>query len=337
MLVLSRDNSTVIKGIAILMMLFIHLFDYGNAALCVNLLHVGDTPLAAWLAGACNCVPYFLLLSGYGLACKYEQGKLEPKHQAERTLFLYLHYWIVLAVFLTIGHFIYPERYPGGLGTLIANMLGWHTTYNHEMWFLLPYVAISIASLGIIGLVERVDPYWSVGVTAVLNIVISLFINRNSALLNHNVALFQLLIFGQFLYYFVVGVFLRRTTIGLNRPMPQWAVISAMAVLTLLLCATKQYLLYMACAPLMVILFCHINYPRLLLSMLRELGRKSMPMWMIHTWLSSYLFQPQVYSLRYPLLIFIALVLVSYLLSIPVMWVTDKLWQTTTGLLSHRQ
>ena len=63
MLQLSKENSKVIKGIAILLMLFYHLFNYDNAEACINFFHMGGVPLASWLARACNPVAIFLLLS----------------------------------------------------------------------------------------------------------------------------------------------------------------------------------------------------------------------------------------------------------------------------------
>ena len=113
-------------------MLFLHLFNGQHTDLCTNLFYVGDVPLALWLTWACNPVSFFLLLSGYGLACKYEKGSLSPRNQSSRIFNLYLHYWIVLAIFLVIGHLLYPSRYPGSLSTLIANVTGWNTDYCSE-------------------------------------------------------------------------------------------------------------------------------------------------------------------------------------------------------------
>lgn len=327
MLQLSKENSTVIKGIAILLMLFYHLFNYDNAEACINFFHMGGVPLASWLARACNPVAIFLLLSGYGLACKYEKGALNPLHQGSRALFLYLHFWITLAVFLTIGHLMVPALYPGDWITLLGNATGWSPSYNHEMWFLLPYVLVSIVSLYILRAVDKAGLIWAVAVTAVLHIATQLYINHHSEALYTNLPLFQLLIFIQFLYPFTMGVALRRTSINLRWRLPQWAVIAGLAVLVLILCVTNIHLCYMFCAPLMVILFCHLRYPRWLKAILVELGHKSMAMWMIHTWLAYYLFRPQVYSLRYPVLIFLGLIVVSYILAVPVMWAARAIYQ----------
>ena len=45
---------------------------------------------------------------------------------------------------------------------------------------------------------------------------------------------------------------------------------------------------------------------------LADLGGQSMNMWMIHTWLCYYLFHSFFYGLKYPMLIFVSVVMASY-------------------------
>ena len=64
------------KGIVIIMMVFLHLFNGNHTAECTNLLYIGDVPFAKWLSNACGPVRFFLLFSGYGLAFTYERKGL---------------------------------------------------------------------------------------------------------------------------------------------------------------------------------------------------------------------------------------------------------------------
>lgn len=57
---------------------------------------------------------------------------------------------------------------------------------------------------------------------------------------------------------------------------------------------------------------------------LLELGRKSMVMWLTHAFFYCFLIPEFIYGFRYPLLIFVALVVVSYLSAVVVMWLSDK-------------
>ncbi len=92
MLSISKDRSILIKGIVIIMMVFLHLFNKSKTDLCTNLLYIGDEPFAKWLSYACNPVWFFVLLSGYGLAYTYEKGNLQFIKQLKRIFKLYMHF-----------------------------------------------------------------------------------------------------------------------------------------------------------------------------------------------------------------------------------------------------
>lgn len=318
MLQLSKDTSTIIKGIAISMMLFLHLFNRNHTELCINLLHIGSTPFALWLTRACNPVSFFMLLSGYGLAYKYDKNEITPSYQAFRILHLYLHYWIVLAIFLTIGHYIVPESYPGSTSKLIKNALGWNSTYCDEMWFLFPYCLISLISLYIMQIIDRIGMKWAVIITAIIHIGTSYLISRYGTLFFTNMILYQPLLVLHLLFNFILGVALRRTSINLTWNGPKWIILVGIIIIIIVQCIVNTDASYIIYTPLMVILLGNLHYPKLLKTILIELGKKSLTIWMIHTWLAYYLFQPQVYSLKFPLFIFIALLAISYLISIPV-------------------
>lgn len=69
------------KGVAILLMLFLHLFNrQGNVELCSPILYVGDTPLITYLVRATNPVAFFLILGGYGMYSVWRKG---DKHRLE--------------------------------------------------------------------------------------------------------------------------------------------------------------------------------------------------------------------------------------------------------------
>ena len=325
MLNISKDTSTLIKGVVIMMMLVVHLFNGSHIDLCTHWFHIGDAPLISWLSRACGPVPFFMLLSGYGLAYKYEGKGIRLIDQLRRILRLYLHYWVILAVCLIVGYLLFPAKYPGSLRKVIVNMLGWDVTYNAEMWFLFPYCIISLFSMYIIRAVEKVGNVWALVISIGIMGCTSFLISRYGDFLFHNMTYYQPLLCFHLLQPFVMGVVLRRTSLPLNRPMPQWLVLVLIAALVLLTCVTHSSFRYILYVPLLVFLLCHIHWPQWLKAVLMELGRKSMTIWMIHTWLAFYLFTDQVYALRYPLVIFLGVLVASYLLSIPVMWVAGKI------------
>lgn len=69
---MTKEQTNILKGIAILMMLFLHLFNGSNLTdVCEPLLFIGSTPLVHIISKACNPVGIFLMLSGYGLSYTY--------------------------------------------------------------------------------------------------------------------------------------------------------------------------------------------------------------------------------------------------------------------------
>lgn len=65
---MTKDESLLMKGVAILLMLFLHLFNQmANIELCQNLVTIGGVPLVHILSRAASPVPFFVILSGYGL------------------------------------------------------------------------------------------------------------------------------------------------------------------------------------------------------------------------------------------------------------------------------
>lgn len=142
---LTLEQTKIIKGIAILMMVFLHLFNHiTDVEQCTYFLTMGDLPLVHWLTRAANPVPFYLFLSGYGLYYTWSSGKeLNP---LGRCLKLYQVYWISLLVMVGVGYFIKPSDYPGSIIRVIENVTGWRTSYNAEVWFLFPYLLLVLSS-----------------------------------------------------------------------------------------------------------------------------------------------------------------------------------------------
>ena len=145
------------KGVAILFMFFAHLFN--NMELCGfshPLLYIEDEPLIHYMIFAMTPVDFFIVLSGYGLYYTYSQGK---RNNIKRILKLYIHYWITLVIFVCIGFFVVgSEKYPSSFLDLIYNFIGWKNSYNHETWFLLPYVLLTLSSTKIFTICDKFNP-----------------------------------------------------------------------------------------------------------------------------------------------------------------------------------
>ena len=136
---LSRSDTTAIKGIAILLMLWHHLF--------LNTMAYGT--LTHSLAVVFKvCVALFLFVSGYGLTKQYSQ--LEKPYFKNTVKFLlrryanfFLSYWFCFVLVVVVGNvcgYSFSEVYPAGRNTLkcvlldVAGQMG-YDSYLNPWWF----------------------------------------------------------------------------------------------------------------------------------------------------------------------------------------------------------
>ena len=69
-----------------------------------------------------------------------------------------------------------------------------------------------------------------------------------------------------------------------------------------------------------ILLLLHIRIPAFINKGLRSLGRHSMVMWLTHSFFCYHLFHDFIYGFRYPLLIYVVLLVISYAVSFPIMF-----------------
>lgn len=134
--VLTKDMSSMLKGIAILMMLAHHLWGFpdrmqGNSipSICVQ---IGEAFKM--------CVTIFLFLSGNGLYITYKKrGCLETTRRVWNT---YKKFWRIFFVFIPVGLLFFRMSFHWG--EFFGNMFCLTYSYNHEWWFLGTYIELLI-------------------------------------------------------------------------------------------------------------------------------------------------------------------------------------------------
>lgn len=334
---MDKKHTQIIKGIAILLMIYYHLFgDIDVVESCRNFIYIKRTPLTYIICKFTYPVPFFLIVGGYGIYKVSEKG---DKHRWSRVLKLMIHYWITLAAFVTIGHFIFPEKYPGSIMKVIENATGYAVTYNHVMWFMLPYIILSVSAPIMFKLVKRIRGRYVVLIALFIHLCTSYYISRygSSFLFGNRWAYNPLLAF-HLMFNFFLGAMAARGRF-FERVKEKFGgkkytvilAIGGMLVLFLINCNFKYNLFY-AFGFIMCLLL--IPLPRIVNAVLVKLGDQSMNMWMIHGWFCYYLFQDFVYSFRYPVVIFMVLTVISYYISIILNYIAKPIERV---LLSHAE
>ena len=315
---MSKDESLMLKGIAILMMIFLHLFNQiDNVALCSPIIFIGEEPLVYILRKACNPVPVFMILSGYGMYLVTIKG---DNHRWTRLLKLMIHYWIITLIFVGIGHSIDPERYPGNYTNIVQNITGYQTTYNDEMWFLMPFILVSIATPLIINVLNRNKWYYNIMFALILYFAAAKCEGLFGSFLRNNHGLLILLNSLILLFNFVLGVEAARHKF-FTRLKAKLQSVSHIRIYTffviiglILFQFVFSYNVFYSFCLIAGILMLQIGQS--FKNILVRLGNNSMNMWMIHTYFCYYMFKDFIYGFEYPIIIFIVLTAISYISSI---------------------
>lgn len=323
---MSKEQTQIIKGVAILMMLFYHLFNNASALEdCTPIFVLDGIPLVTIVARACNPVMIFIILSGYGFHYVYRQGKLRFVRQCKRVIKLYISYWITLAFFVPVGVAVARDHYPGSWTILTANVTAYLSTYNYETWFIFPYVLITLSCFWIFRIQDYLGHLLSVFLSGSILILSSYFISSyivpahaNDSILNHILTYFQ------FMFPIVIGGCLHDWSSKGSLPKLHIHPIYVILMIGILLISrmsinTNAFNSLYAAA--LIWLFLQIRHlSPALQRVLSFLGEYSLMIWLTHTYFAYYLFRSIIYGARYPLLIFVLLLVIT----LPVAMVLTK-------------
>lgn len=159
---LTKDQVKLTKGLAILFMLFLHLFCRTDTADYYNVyLRVGDTPLIYYFALFTEiCVAIYAFCSGYGLFYSFQNSRGGyGRKNGFRILKLLCNYWVILLLTCAAGLLLgMGEKIPGSAWDVVAHVLLLKKSYCGAWWFLQTYVLLVLLSPLLFRLVQKVHP-----------------------------------------------------------------------------------------------------------------------------------------------------------------------------------
>lgn len=138
---LTRQDTSVIKGIAILAMLCHHLYGCPPEGV------MSYSGVLEWLGLFGKvCIALFLFCSGYGLSSNYQPQSIvdDIKFTAKRFVKFYANYWVISLIFVPITIFVFHRSLTDAYGAdanvikcLCLDVLGvqGYNSYNVTWWF----------------------------------------------------------------------------------------------------------------------------------------------------------------------------------------------------------
>lgn len=320
---MNRERSTQIKGVAILMMLYAHLFVRSCDWQLIQDLMIDGKPLSSMFCPIMCPVYIFLILSGYGLYIKNISGGDNNKFR--RIFLLYRKYWITLAFYVPIGLLMGIKGYPGDFMTIIENVTAFHTSYNYELWFLFPFVLVSLLAPFFYKIVQhsRILSVGIIAVTRIIDILIAHFIGYHEVMM-YSYAIYNLYMILHFIAPFMVGMLFayymnNESGTGIVEKCDNFIRKSGPLIgggiicMLILRCIIPRYFDVLMFSSILVLYLMFVGLDNKIGRALSVLGKYSTYMWMIHTYFCYYFFHGIIYSPKYPILIFLFLILVSLL------------------------
>ena len=327
---LTKKQISITKGIAILFMLILHLFctkDYKGTF--TPLIIINSIPLVYYfgLFGEC-CVAMYSFCSGYGLMCTYKNNPAEyNKKNKFRLVKLYINFWIILFIFVVILGYLTGKSdiFPGNLKTFILNFTALSTSYNGAWWYLTTYIFLVLISKPIHKLVQKYNNILLIIISITIYFIcyveqVKLQINFSNPILNWITT--QATALGTNIFPFIMGSIFADKKIfsyiyNKIHSLRFKNIICLLGILSMLLFHSFVETAFVAVfiGIIFIILFNLIDIPSSINKILYYLSKHSTNMWLIHMFFYMIYFKTLVFMPKYPVLIFIWLVVLCLIAS----------------------
>ena len=136
---ITKEDSKMLKGVAILSMLMLHLFCRKTNLPYTPLLWIGDTPLIYYFALFGDiCVAVYCFISGYA---HYLPGNGAKKRYTHLLRFM-IGFWTIAVLFSLIGLLAGNAVIPGSAKEFLLNCLTIRNSYNGAWWYANTYILL---------------------------------------------------------------------------------------------------------------------------------------------------------------------------------------------------
>lgn len=319
---LSKSKSSSLKFISVLLMIFYHAFGFTSRIKYsyISLFKVKGTPIEQYIASVGEiCVGMFLFLSGYGLYKSYSRG-IGYRGIFKRIWNFYKKFWLMFLLFIPLGFYLGVYRFQ--FKEFLMNFFGFRSTYNKEWWFVRLYLELLLIYPLVIKIINKFNYKIILTVSFVVNLIgygipkVQSMLGLNSILIYE----FSIFLGGQFI--FVLGIVIARYGLftklsgRINWSRGAFILLSILTFVIVIIVGNIPVLGEAAKLLLIPVFIFMLAESIKEDSWLSRLGVHSTNIWLIHSFFCYYYFQRFTFALKYSVLIFLQLVVVTVLISI---------------------
>lgn len=330
---ITKRDSKMLKGVAILAMLMLHLFCRRDNLPYTPLLWIGDTPLIYYFGLFGDiCVAIYCFVSGY--AHYMQSSKTELRHRWKRLLRFLIPFWVIAAVFSVIGIFTGNPAIPASVKEFLLNCLTIKNSYNGAWWYANTYILLVALQPLSRKFVERC-PAWAVLLASFAFYTVGYGIrfwgwgSCRSTVLSWIITHIGLL--GTSYFPYIIGMlFCKKQVVAALRQRLLSVKTSNICIFTGVTFAGMIVVhglippLFVAfiTATVTIILLCICPLPVWLTNLLCYFGEHSTNIWLVHMFFYGRLFHGIVFCLKYPIPVLLLLIAFSLASSYVIKWLS---------------
>ena len=332
---MSKEQTNICKGIAIIMMYVHHLFYSWET---VQNYEINWYPLTGdiviWIAQLCKvCVAVFVFLTGYGSTKSYFNRNEKIKKKVFERYFRFLsNYWIIFLLGIILGCCMGPLGAQHTIGTVyfqegkfkgivyflidfigVANIFG-TPTFNATWWYV-PYAILFIfIVLYLVKVVEKLQ---------ILTIGIIVLAPRFLYDVDGRPIFRYLLVLVLGIYFARFNIFEKLKQSPLAKSKIDIIFVTVLSIFLILIRQRLGY--YDVSEGGLAICICYyvyriFTYIKGLNKLLELLGKHSMNLFLLHSFIIVYYFKDEIYSLENIWIILLGSFLVTFLISVIIEW-----------------
>ncbi|WP_440603790.1 acyltransferase family protein [Bacillus sp. GB_SG_008] len=336
----------MLKGVAILFMLLLHLFCQKEVnGLYETFLIVNGVPLVYYIGLFGDaCVPIYCFVSGYGLFMVYNKEQTSNVMKNFTRIFkLLTNFWIVLVLFVASGFFAgKAESFQGGIAEFFLNFFVLSNSYNGAWWFLQTYIILVFFAPFFTKLVRK---YNSLGLLIILGAIYLIsYIQRIKHVFDFgdyivlNAFVNAMVLVGTSLLPFIVGsifakekMYSKLYNMCYNLSYKNTLCTIGIVMLVVIHSFYESMIIAPFTAIAFICFFNLMNKSRFIQKVFTFFGDHSTNIWLTHMFFYMSIFPELTFAPRYPILIFGWLIVLclgsSYVINVlykPIIRIIDK-------------
>ena len=205
---LTKDESKILKGIAILFMIGLHLYNridienYYNASIMIN-----NNPLIYYISFIFDaCVPIYCFCAGY--AAYINQNKSKKSSLIK----LLINYWVILILTCILGLLLKDKSIPGNIFDFLSNAFLYNISYVGAWWFMQTYVLLTLTSTFLINFINKVKSLFIL-ILVLFIYVVAYYFRIIHPITNYQLIINPLVLYGTSVFPYIMGIMFRKHNI----------------------------------------------------------------------------------------------------------------------------